>query len=396
VSLVPVEEAVARLLSDVEPLPPEHVALPECLGRALAGDIAARLTQPPFPASAMDGYAVRAAEAAAGARLKVVGVSRAGERFPGALRPGEAVRIFTGAPVPDGADAILIQENAEREGGAINVSEGVAPGRHVRPAGLDFRAGEVLLTDNRRLDARALALAAAMGHATLPVRRKPRVAVLANGDELVPPGTTPGPDQIVSSNGVGLAAFVRELGGEPIDLGIAPDSREAIGAFVGRAGDADILVVAGGASVGEHDLVQAALADKGMALDFWKIAMRPGKPLMVGRVGAMRVLGLPGNPVSALVCSHVFLKPLVRAMLGLPTAQELAQAKLGAAMGENDNRQDYVRARVKTVGGERVATPFGVQDSSMLATLTAAECLIVRPVRAPAAAAGESVPILLL
>jgi molybdopterin molybdotransferase len=266
----------------------------------------------------------------------------------------------------------------------------------VRPAGLDFRAGEVLLTDNRRLDARALALAAAMGHATLPVRRKPRVAVLANGDELVPPGTTPGPDQIVSSNGVGLAAFVRELGGEPVDLGIAPDRREAIGAFVGRAGDADILVVAGGASVGEHDLVQAALADKGMALDFWKIAMRPGKPLMVGRLGAMSVLGLPGNPVSALVCSHVFLKPLVRAMLGLPTAPDLVTAKLGAAMGENDNRQDYVRARVKMVGGERVAMPFGVQDSSMLATLAAADALIVRPVRAPAAAAGESAPILLL
>ncbi|MGH6923013.1 MAG: molybdopterin molybdotransferase MoeA [Propylenella sp.] len=393
-SLLPVDEAVGRLLAGVEPLGSEHIELEECLGRVLAGDIAARLTQPPFPASAMDGYAVRAAEATAGARLKVVGMSRAGERFAGALRPREAVRIFTGAPVPDAADAILIQENAERDGDVIRVSEGVQPGRHLRPAGLDFRAGEVLLAENRRLDARALSLAAAMGHATLPVRRRPRVAVLANGDELVPPGTMPGPDQIVSSNGIGLAAFVRELGGEPIDLGIAPDRRDAIGAFVGRATDADILVVAGGASVGEHDLVQAALADKGMALDFWKIAMRPGKPLMVGRLGAMRVLGLPGNPVSALVCSHVFLKPLVRTMLGLPMAQDLVTAKLGAAMGKNDNRQDYVRARVKIVGGEQIVTPFGVQDSSMLATLAAADALIVRPIRAPAVAAGESVPIL--
>ena len=395
-SLLPVDEAVARLLSGVEPLPFEHVPLAECLGRVLAGDIAARLTQPPFPASAMDGYAVSAADAVAGARLKVVGMSRAGERFAGALRPGEAVRIFTGAPVPEGADSILIQENAERDGGAISVREAVERSKHIRPAGLDFRAGEVLLQESRVLDARALALAAAMGHAALPVRRRPRVAVLANGDELVPPGAEPGPDQIVSSNNVGLAAFVRELGGEPIELGIAPDDRDEIGAFVGRASDADILVIAGGASVGEHDLVQAALGDKGMALDFWRIAMRPGKPLMVGRLGAMRVLGLPGNPVSTLVCSHVFLKPLVRAILGLPTAPDLVAAKLGAAMGENDNRQDYVRARLKVVDGEHVATPFGVQDSSMLATLAAADALIVRPIRAPALATGESVPILLL
>jgi molybdopterin molybdotransferase len=339
---------------------------------------------------------VRATEAVAGAQLKVVGASRAGERFHGTLGPRQTVRIFTGAPVPEGADAILIQENAARDGDAITVTEPVAAGRHIRRAGLDFRAGEVLLAENRLLDARALALAAAMGHGVLPVRRRPRVAVLANGDELVPPGIEPGPDQIVSSNGLGLAAFVRELGGEPIDLGIAPDNREEISAFVARASGADILVVAGGASVGEHDLVQSALADRGMTLDFWKIAMRPGKPLMVGRLGAMRVLGLPGNPVSALVCSHIFLKPLVRAMLGLPIAADLVPARLGTAMGENDNRQDYVRARLKTVDGERIVTPFGVQDSSMLATLAAADALIVRPVRAPAIAAGAPVTVLIL
>jgi len=396
VSLLPVDDAVARLLSGVEPLPLEQVPLADALGRVLAGDVAARLTQPPFPASAMDGYAVRAADAAAGARLKVVGVSRAGERFSGAVRPGEAVRIFTGAPVPDGADSILIQENTERDGDAITVTDPPEPGRYVRRAGLDFSAGDVLLQAGRALDARALALAASMGHAALPVRRKPRVAILANGDELVPPGTDPGPDQIISSNGVGLAALVRHCGGEPLDLGIAPDDKEQIGSFVDRAADAEILVISGGASVGEHDLVQAALAGKGMALDFWRIAMRPGKPLMVGRLGAMRVLGLPGNPVSTLVCSHIFLKPLIRAMLGLPTTQEIVTAKLGAAMRENDNRQDYVRARLETVDGERVVTPFGVQDSSMLATLAAADALIVRPVRAPALAAGNAVPVLLL
>jgi molybdopterin molybdotransferase len=395
-SLLPVDEAVARLLADVAPLAHESVPLADGLGRVLAGDIAARLTQPPFPASAMDGYAVHAADAVSGAELKVIGMSRAGERFSGTMGPGETVRIFTGAPVPEGADAILIQENAERSDDAITVTSPAEPAAYIRPAGLDFRAGEVLLEESRVLDARALALAAAMGYGALPVRRRPRVAVLANGDELVPPGAQPGPDQIVSSNGVGLVAFVRDCGGEPIDLGIAPDKREAIGAFVDRTADADILVIAGGASVGEHDLVQAALTDKGMELDFWRIAMRPGKPLMVGRLGAMRVLGLPGNPVSSLVCAHVFLKPLIRALLGRPTAADMATARLGAAMPENDNRQDFVRARLKTAEGGRVATPFGVQDSSMLATLTAADALIVRPVRAPAGAVGESVPILLL
>jgi molybdopterin molybdotransferase len=395
-SLLPVDEAVARFLSGAEPLAGETVALGRAHGRVLAADVAARLTQPPFPASAMDGYAVRAGEAQAGARLKLVGESRAGERFLGSLGPGETVRIFTGAPVPDGADTILIQENAEREGDVIQVREPVQAGQFVRRAGLDFSAGHVLLNANSVLDARAIAIAASMGHAALPVRRKPRVAILSNGDELVPPGSTPGPDQIISSNGVGLAAFVVECGGEPFDLGIAPDRRESIGTAVERAVGADVLVVTGGASVGEHDLVQTALQEKGMALDFWKIAMRPGKPLMVGRLGAMRVLGLPGNPVSTFVCAHIFLKPLVRALLGLPVQTEIATARLAAPMKANDGRQDYVRARLSLIDGERAAIPFEVQDSSMLATFAAADALIVRPVHAPPAAAGEQVPILIL
>lgn len=395
-SLVPVEDAVARLLAGVDLLGAETASLADAGGRVLASDLAARRTQPPFPASAMDGYAVRAADAVAGARLQVIGTSRAGERFSGSLHPGQAVRIFTGAPVPEGTDAILIQENAERQDDTVLVREAVAAGRFIRPAGLDFRAGDVLLDTGRILGARALSLAAAMGHAALPVRRKPRVAILANGDELVPPGSEPGPDQIVSSNNVGLAAFVRRCGGEAVDLGIARDRQEEIAGFIDRATGADVLVVVGGASVGEHDLVQAALTQRGMVLDFWRIAMRPGKPLIVGQLGGTRVLGLPGNPVSALVCAHVFLEPLLRKLLGLPCGQDLAGARLGAAMPANDGRQDYVRARLEQSHGEFVVTPFALQDSSMLATFAAAGALIVRPPRAVAAASGERVQILLL
>ena len=395
-SLLPVDDALGRLLTGVAPLDPESVALGDALGRVLAEDLAARLTQPPFPASAMDGYAVRADEARKDAVLKVAGASRAGERFKGRLGRGEAVRIFTGAPVPDGADAVLIQENAESDGTTIRVLEALVPGQFIRPAGLDFGRGDKLLQAGRVLDARALALAASMGHASAPVRRKPLVAILSNGDELVPPGTPPGPDQIVSSNGIGLAALVREAGGNPVDLGIAPDRTDAIGALVERAAGAEILVVVGGASVGDHDLVQAALAERGMIVDFWKIAMRPGKPMMVGKLGAMRVLGLPGNPVSALVCGHIFLKPLIRAMLGLRPQADLAVATLAAPMAANDFRQDYVRASMQMVDGKRVVTPFPRQDSSMLATLAIADALIVRPVRASAAVAGDPVPVFLL
>jgi molybdopterin molybdotransferase len=278
----------------------------------------------------------------------------------------------------------------------IEVLEHVTAGRNVRAAGLDFKRGDVGLPANRVLDAHALSLAASMGHAALPVRRRPRVAILANGDELVPPGATPGEDQIVSSNGIGLVSLVNAAGGEAIDLGIAPDRREAIAEFVRRAGDADILVVSGGASVGEHDLVQDALNEAGMSLDFWKIAMRPGKPLMVGRLGAMRVLGLPGNPVSTFVCAELFLKPLIRGLLGLPTAPRIVTARLAVPMRENDNREDYVRARLSGSEEDRTVTPFSVQDSSMLATLATADALIIRSVGAPAAAAGDRVPVLLL
>jgi molybdopterin molybdotransferase len=396
-SLVPVEEALARLIAGIEPVEAEDVSLYDAGGRVLAEDVAATRDQPPFPASAMDGYAVRAADTAeAGARLRSIGESRAGARFAGALEPGTAVRIFTGAPVPEGADAILIQENATAEGEMIVVREGVKPGQFVRPAGLDFRAGEVLLRAGRRMEARALALAASMNRHRLSVRRRPHVAMLATGDELVPPGAEPGPDQIVSSNAVGVGALVADAGGDAIDLGIARDRVEDIVAAVDKARGADVLVVIGGASVGEHDLVQEALTASGMELDFWQIAMRPGKPLMVGRLGATRVLGLPGNPVSAIVCGLVFLKPLVRALTGLPLEMVPETARLGAAMAANDRRQDYVRARLALRDGTPTAVPFDRQDSSMLATLATADALIIRPPHAPAAPEGAEVPILRL
>ena len=395
-NLVPVDQAVERLLAGVERLDSETVPLAESFGRVLASDLRATRDQPPFPASAMDGYAVRSDEAKTGAELKVVGMSRAGERFRGSLGHGEAVRIFTGAPVPEGANAVLIQEDAERSGEKIRVKEPVTPGRNVRAAGLDFRTGEVKLLAGRILDPHAISLAASMGCADLSVRRRPRVAVLANGDELVPPGATPGPDQIVSSNGIGLLALVRAIGGEAIDLGIAADKREMIAAAVDRASGADILVVTGGASVGEHDLVQESLKTKGMSLDFWRIAMRPGKPLMVGRLGPTRVLGLPGNPVSTFVCAELFLRPLIRAMLGLPSSPDIVTARLGAAMPANDSREDYVRARLARDADGLMATPFPLQDSSMLSTLAAADGLIIRAIRAPAAASGENVRVLRL
>jgi molybdopterin molybdotransferase len=393
-SLLPVEDALRRLLRGAEPVSPETLPLAEANGRILSSDLIALRTQPPFAASAMDGYAVRSSEAQVGAALQVIGESRAGHRFPGRISAGQAVRIFTGAPVPDGSDAILIQENADADEHRVVVRESVERGRFIRRAGLDFTTGDRLIAQGRRMDSRALALAAAMGHATLSVRRRPKIAILANGDELVPPGASAGPDQIISSNGVGMSAFVQECGAEPSDLGIAPDREDEIAACIGRAAGADVLVVIGGASVGDHDLVRPALARQGLELDFWRIAMRPGKPLMVGDLDGMKVLGLPGNPVSALVCAHVFLRPLIDALLGAVPRSRLARATLSAPMPANDGRQDYIRARLEPERDIPVATPFERQDSSMLATLAAADALIIRAPHAPPAKAGDTVSII--
>jgi molybdopterin molybdotransferase len=392
-ALLSVADALARVIEGAEPLPTEQVPLAEAEGRVLAEDLSARRTQPPQDVSAMDGYAVRAADVAtAPATLTLVGEVAAGRPFTGRIEPGEAARIFTGGVLPAGTDTVVIQENTAREGDAIVVEHPAPRGRNVRVAGLDFATGHVGLHKGRRLTGRDVALAAAMNHATVPVTRRPTIAIVATGDELVPPGTEPGPGQIVYSNIFALAAVARREGAEVLDLGILPDRLDETILGVRRARDAgaDVLLTAGGASVGDYDLVQPALAAEGLALSFWKVAVRPGKPLLSGRLGGMHVLGLPGNPVSAYVCAVLFLTPLIRALLGRQdVALPLTQGVLGRDLKANDERADYMRATLEWRDGTAVATPFPLQDSSMLVPLAAADCLVVREPHAPAAAAGS-------
>ncbi|WP_342153900.1 gephyrin-like molybdotransferase Glp [Methylorubrum sp. SB2] len=402
-SLLPVAEALAKILAAIPgPVESESVPVAQAAGRTLAADIAALRTQPPFPASAMDGYAVRAEDVAQiPATLRLVGTSAAGHGHSKRIGPGEAVRIFTGAPVPEGADAILIQENADTDGDTVTARESVAAGRFLRRAGLDFSRGATLLRAGETLDARRLALAAAAGHAVLPLRRRPRVAVIATGDELVRVGETPAWDQIVASNGLALAALATESGAEAIDLGIVADDLGALRDAITRArtAEADLVVTLGGASVGDHDLVQAALHEEGLELGFWRVALRPGKPLMFGRLGAMTVIGLPGNPVSSIVCGLLFVVPAIRALLGDPRAgaDRSEPARLGRDMPENDGRQDYLRARLDTAPDRLpVAHPESRQDSSMLSVLGSSEALLVRAPHAPAAKAGDPCRIIRL
>jgi molybdopterin molybdotransferase len=394
--LLPVDEARARILKGVKPLAAEGVHLPDALGRVLARDVKAKRDQPPFDSSAMDGYALRIADAAsAPAKLKTIGMSAAGHGFSGRIKAGEAVRIFTGAPVPKGADTVVIQENTEAQGDRVTITQAPNKGQNIRSRGLDFAKGDIVLRANTILTARDLGLAAAANHAELPVRRKPHVAILATGDELVPPGGLARADQIFASNGFALQGFISRFGGEARDLGIVRDDLKATMRAIARAGDAQVLITTGGASVGMHDLVQEALTRSGIKLDFWKIAMRPGKPLMFARHGRQRIIGLPGNPVSALVCARIFLKPLLSAFLGLPSGDDLIQARLAAPLPQNDQRQDYLRARLgRSSDGSYRATAFPKQDSSMQRTLAEAQGLIVRPPFAPAAAADDIVPVL--
>ena len=401
-SLLPVADALDRLLSAAKPTRrTETVSLHEAQGRVLAQDLAARLTQPPFDNSAMDGYAVRHADIAAlGATLKVAGVSSAGHAFEGAAGPGDAVRIFTGAPLPTFADTVLLQEDAKvLDDGLIRTTFLTPKGRHIRPRGQDFSEGDVVLKAGDVLDAGRLTVAAAMNHPELTVYARPRVALLATGDELVPPGTPPGQSQIIASNTYGIAALAREAGAEVIDLGIVGDDRQAMLAAVQNALalDIDVLVTLGGVSVGDFDLVQPVLGEAGMELDFWRIAMRPGKPLMVGRLGDIQVLGLPGNPVSSLVCSLLFLEPLVRRLARLPAKNRLHKATTAVPLKENDQRQDYVRARIaRDPAGKLRVTPFDKQDSSMMRVFAQSEGLLIRPPHAPAAEAGALCEILLV
>ena len=399
-ALLQVSEALERVLADVSPLPAEDAPLGEAHGRVLAADLVALRTQPPANLSAMDGYAVRGADVAqAPARLKLIGEVAAGRPFAGAIGPGEAARIFTGGVMPAGADTVVIQELTERAGDEVTVTRAAAPGRNVRVEGLDFRKRDVLLAKGHRLTSRDLALAAAMNHAWVPVHRRPKVALLATGDELVMPDKTPGPGQIVYSNGFALAAMARAEGCDIADLGIAPDRQDVTMSRIDRARrwGADILVTAGGASVGDYDLVQQSLKAMGLDLSFWRVALRPGRPLLHGRLGDMRVLGVPGNPVSAYVCAFLFLVPLIRRLAGrIDLAPLLESAVLGVDLQENDERTDYLRATLAERDGTLVVTPFAKQDSSMLAPLAKADCFVVRAPFASAAAAGSRCDIIRL
>ena len=400
-ALMSVADALARVLAGAEPLSGESAPLQDAHGRVLAGDLAALRTQPPADMSAMDGYAVRAADVASvPTRLNIIGEIAAGHPFEGAVGAGQAARIFTGGVLPPGADTIVIQENTSREGDTVLVNQSAAKGKHVRVAGLDFSRGTVLLRQGHRLTDRDLALAAAMNHPTVPVHRRPKVAVLATGDELVMPGSTPGFGEIVYSNGFATMALARGEGCDVLDLGIAPDRVDETVAAVrrARAASADILVTSGGASVGDYDLVQKALASEGLELSFWRVALRPGRPMMHGRLGDMHVLGLPGNPVSAYVCAVLFLVPLIRRLAGRQDVEpEAVHAALGCELPENDERADYLRATL-TEGsdGVPIATPAPTQDSSMLTPLARADCLLVREPHAPAAKAGSPCTIIKL
>ena len=391
-TLVPVAEVQAAIVSGVEPLDAETVSIFEAAGRVLAEDLRAKLTQPPFAASAMDGYAVRAADIASiPACLKVIGRSAAGHGFNGEVGAGEAVRIFTGAPVPAGADTIVIQENTKAAGdGTVEILEPASLGEYVRPQGYDFSEGEILLAAGIELQSRQLMLAAAMNHATVPVRRKPIVAVLANGDELVQPGQSPAADQIISSIPAGMKAAIAAWGGEPVLLDLARDSKESLAACVRDAQKADVLLTIGGASVGEHDLVRGTLEDMGARFEVLRVAMRPGKPAMFGFLGNQRILSMPGNPASAIICARVFLKPLLDRFLGRSRRDEPRTVRLAVPVEANGEREHYMRAQLSEDG----VAPIGDQDSSLMNAFAKADCLLVRPARGPALPAGTLVPVI--
>lgn len=400
-ALLPVAEALQRVLAQATALPVERVPITEAHGRVLAEDVRSLRTQPPADVSAMDGYAVRAEDiTSVPTSLKVTGEVAAGKPFTGEVAGGHAIRIFTGGEVPAGADTIVIQEHTRREGDSVVITTMPQKGRHIRTGGLDFKEGDILLSRGHALSGRDLGLAAAMNHPILPVHRKPRVALLATGDELVMPGRQPGPGQIVYSNGYSITALARQEGAEVTDLGIARDNLADTVAAIqdARRRRVDILVTMGGASVGDYDFVQQALTAEGMDLSFWKIAMRPGRPLMHGRLGPIQVLGLPGNPVSAFVCAFLFLVPLLRTLTGrLDVARQPEQALLGSDLPENDERADYLRAKLsRSSRGALVATPFSAQDSSITRVLAEADCLVVREPHAPKAPAGSPCVILKL
>ena len=396
-TLLPVDEALNRILARVPDVVGENVALAGAAGRVLAEPVVASHDQPPFDASAMDGYAMRAADVAEGVWLNVIGMSQAGAGFAGSVGHGEAVRIFTGAPVPAGADTVIMQEEAERNGDLVRFTAPARRGHSVRPRGYDFAVGRTILERGTRLGAFQVAVAAAANAGTVSVARRPKIALLATGDELVMPGTVLGPDQIVASNSFGLAASLAAFAETVTDFGIARDSRQDLDVVLERifAAEPDVVVTTGGASVGEHDLVQAALMDHGVTLDFWRINMRPGKPLMFGTRGKTLVFGLPGNPVSAMVTAEVFLKPALRHWLGLGPIEPLQLPLLGPTPA-NTARRHFMRARILTRDGVTGLLPINETDSGHTSSLAVADALIMQPEFDPGQMAGvvvSAVPI---
>ncbi|MEL7107590.1 MAG: gephyrin-like molybdotransferase Glp [Pseudomonadota bacterium] len=388
--MISVEEALAHLFALADPLDTELVNLHLASGRVLAQDVSARRNQPPFAASAMDGYAVQNADATPGATLIVIGEAAAGHGFPGGAKKGQAVRIFTGAPLPKGTDRVVIQEDVVRGDNSITLLEHLDEKSHVRAAGADFQIGDQI-TAPRLLSPSDVALLAAMNIAQVPVTRKPVVAIIATGDELVQPGEDPGPDQIIASNSYGLAALLEQNGAHPRLLPIARDNAPSLRLAFDLAQDADLIITIGGASVGDHDLVGDIAQEQGMERAFYKIAMRPGKPLMAGRMANATMIGLPGNPVSAMVCGHIFVLPVIRKMLGLGAAPAPRQtATLAAPIGPNGPREHYMRAH----HGPEGVTVFDRQDSSLLTVLADANCLAIRPINDPARAKGEMLDII--
>ena len=390
-----VEEARARMLAEASLLGVKTVTTGQALGRVLAQAIDATRDQPPFAASAMDGWAIRRADLTRDAVFRVAGESAAGKAYPGVVAEGEAIRIFTGAPVPVGADLVIIQEEAQRDGDTVRFAAGDDPRSNIRPAGGDFRSGDRLLEAGVRLDPWRLSLAAAAGRATLEVARRPRVAILATGDELVQPGGNPAPDQIFESGSIALAALVDTWGGSATRLTAAADNAEAIAASVANI-EVDLIVTIGGASVGDHDLVKPAMARLGLSLRVETIAIRPGKPTWFGTLSdGRRVLGLPGNPASALVCAEIFLRPLLAALTGRDPAPAMIAARLAAPLSANGPREHWMRAALSIdPDGRAIVVAFADQDSSLVGVFSRADALIRRPMNAAAASAGDIVDVL--
>ena len=399
-ALLNVDDALKQLLSDISVSEIENVSLHNATARVLAADLVANRDQPPFRASAMDGYAIRGDNVKElPTKLQVIGEVPAGHHFSDVLQDWEAVRIFTGAPVPEGADTVVMQEKTERDGAFVSIQQEIKKGSNIREAGQDFGKGDTLLKKGTELTYRHLALAAAMNHAVLPVYKRPVIAILATGDELVLPGETPTESQIIAANNFAIASLAQTIGADIMDLGIARDDMTEISTTIKKAvaAEVDCLITIGGVSVGDHDLVQEALKGAGMELKFWRIAMRPGKPLLAGKLGKTQVLGLPGNPVSSMTCALLFLQPIIRKMLGKKGPYQIMDAVLGNALPENDYRQSYMRAQTHIdEKGRTVASTYSDQDSSKLASFAQADCVIVRPPNTPASEAGALCKIITL